>query len=181
MSLKVVRFFFAFIISLALAWPVFPALALDTSEANAAYRWIKVTSPNGGEVMTVGDVYRITWQASSNIDKVSIGYKSCYSCLTWIVTNIPNTGYYDWTCNVGNTHPKTQFTIQITGYQSGVGSDKDYSDSVIYGACPSPLPPAHLPKPPQPPRLGHLPKPALRHARLPAQKRRLQQRHQPLP
>jgi predicted outer membrane repeat protein len=138
MSLKVVRIFSSLVIAMALAWPSFPVLATNSSDLNAATRWIRVTSPNGGEVVTVGDVYRITWQASANIDKVSIGYKSCTSCLAWIVTNIPNTGFYDWTVNVGNT-TKTQFTIQITGYQTGVGSTTDYSDNSLT-VLPKPTP-----------------------------------------
>ena len=147
MSLKFIRFFSAIIISLALAWPALPAYAGNPNDLNTAIRWVNVTAPNGGEVMTVGDVYRVTWQSSANIDKVSIGYKSCYTCLTWIVTNIPNTGYFDWTLYVGNTS-KTQFTIQITGYQSGVGSVTDYSDE-FFTVLPTQLPPAPPPKPPR--------------------------------
>jgi Right handed beta helix region/Ser-Thr-rich glycosyl-phosphatidyl-inositol-anchored membrane family/Fibronectin type III domain len=87
-----------------------------------------VTSPNGGEVMTVGNVYTITWQSSPSIDTVSIMYKSCPSCGDWIAFSIPNTGSYSWTVNVGNTS-NTQFTIEITGYQTGVGSVTDDSDA----------------------------------------------------
>jgi hypothetical protein len=89
---------------------------------------LTILSPNGGEVLKWGDVYRITWQSSSEIDMVTIGYKSCPSCLDWIAYNIPNTGYYDWNVFVGNT-TNTQFTIEIIGYDTGVGSTIDYSDA----------------------------------------------------
>ena len=89
--------------------------------------WIKVTSPNGGEVITEGDVFRITWASSPSIDRVSIGYKACYSCLDWIAFDTPNTGYYDWPVSVG--YGTSQYTIEITGYQTGIGSAIDTSDA----------------------------------------------------
>ncbi len=90
--------------------------------------FIQIVQPNGGEILTVGTTYRITWNSSPNIDMVTIGYKSCDSCLDWIVTNIPNVGYYDWNVNVGNT-TNTQFKIDITGYDTGIGSTVDLSDN----------------------------------------------------
>ncbi|HUI88698.1 MAG TPA: FG-GAP-like repeat-containing protein [Anaerolineales bacterium] len=107
--------------------PVQRVLA-DVPTSTPAGLWLTVTSPNGGEVMTVGDVFPITWQSSANIDTVYIGYKSCPSCLDSIVTGIPNTGSYNWTVYVGNT-VNTQFTIEITGYDTGVGSVTDDSDA----------------------------------------------------
>lgn len=104
-----------------------------------ASRWVSLTAPNGGEVLTVGQVYRITWESSPNIDTVTLGYKSCPSCLNWIVNGIPNTGYYDWTVFVGNT-TNTQFTIEIIGYETGYGSTVDYSDApftVLPGTMPT--------------------------------------------
>ncbi len=62
----------------------------------------------------------ITWD-SKNVDKVTLGYTSGPGRLDWIANNIPNTGSYDWTINVGNT-TNTQFGIQITAYHTGVGS-----------------------------------------------------------
>lgn len=89
---------------------------------------LMVVTPNGGEVLRPGDMYRITWQSSSDIDMVTIGYKACPSCLDWIAYNIPNTGYYDWTVYVGNT-TNTQFTIEVIGYDTNVGSVIDTSDA----------------------------------------------------
>ncbi|HEY3477129.1 MAG TPA: hypothetical protein VGK56_21115, partial [Anaerolineales bacterium] len=105
--------------------------------------FIQVVQPNGGEVLTVGSTYRITWNSSPDIDKVTIGYKACDSCLDWIATNIPNVGYYDWNVFVGNTI-NTQFKIDITGYDTGVGSVVDRSDNYFTvlqpTATPSPTP-----------------------------------------
>jgi predicted outer membrane repeat protein len=90
--------------------------------------FLRVLQPNGGEALNVGSVYRITWDSTPDIDTVTIGYKSCDSCLSWIANNIPNTGYYDWNVFVGNT-TNTQFKIYIIGYDTGVGSISDVSDN----------------------------------------------------
>jgi len=90
--------------------------------------YIRITSPNGGEVYTVGDMVTITWDSSSNIDTVSIGYSSCPSCLDWIKFTTPNTGSYTWKVNVGNTS-NTKFVIDIGGYETGKGSLSDRSDA----------------------------------------------------
>ncbi|KKT38951.1 hypothetical protein A2W54_00430 [Candidatus Giovannonibacteria bacterium RIFCSPHIGHO2_02_43_13] len=89
---------------------------------------ITVTSPNGGEALTVGNTYRITW-TSANVDSsVHIGYSFGPGSLNWITTNAPNTGYYDWNVNIGNT-ANTQVKIDVSGYQAGVGSASDQSDN----------------------------------------------------
>jgi hypothetical protein len=140
MSRKYFLFAVVFLIALAVAWPASFAHAVYQADIATPTitptRWVALSAPNGGETLTAGDVYRITWQSSPNIDKVTLGYKSCPSCLDWIVTNIPNTGYYDWTVNVGNT-TNTQFTIEIIGYQTGYGSTIDYSDAAFTVLQPS--------------------------------------------
>ena len=109
--------------------------------------WLTVTSPNGGEILQVGNTYRITWASSQNIDKVSIMYKRDPSHGNWIATNIPNTGYFDWTVFVGNT-TNTQYQIEIIGYDTGVGSVKDISDA-YFTVLPTPTStPTHTPTEP---------------------------------
>lgn len=130
---KVFRFALIFVILI-----IGPATAVDAQSTLS----VTITSPNGGENLTVGQVYRITWQSSPEIDMVTLGYKSCPSCLDWIAYNIPNTGYYDWTVFVGNTI-NTQFTLEIIAYDTGVGSVVDYSDAaftVLPAPTPTPLP-----------------------------------------
>src|SRR3989344_9464177 len=46
---------------------------------------LAVTSPNGGEVLFVGDTKTITLTSSSVIDKVSIGYYKGPGSLNWYV------------------------------------------------------------------------------------------------
>jgi hypothetical protein len=101
--------------------------------------FVQVVQPNGGEVLQVGSIYRITWNSTPDIDKVTLGYKACDSCLDWIASNIPNTGYYDWNVFVGNTI-NTQFKIYIIGYDTGVGSISDVSDNNFTVLQPTPTP-----------------------------------------
>lgn len=96
-------------------------------DTQAEDRSIKITSPNGGEVMKEDDTYTITWESSSNIDTVAIGWSTGPGSLNWIAFSTPNTKSYSWKVNVGNT-TNTQFLIDITGYETGKGSVNDKSD-----------------------------------------------------
>jgi len=90
--------------------------------------FIQVTSPNGGEILTEGSTYRITWSSTSDIKTVYIGYKWSSSGMDWIAPGIPNTGYYDWNVLVGQM-PSNQFKIYIYGY--GTADTSDESDGFI--------------------------------------------------
>ncbi|MGE5776244.1 MAG: DNRLRE domain-containing protein [Chloroflexota bacterium] len=92
--------------------------------------YVHVIQPNGGETLTVGTTYRITWDSTPDIDKVWIGYKWCESCLDWIATEVPNTGYYDWNVFIGSLSA-TQFKIYVIGFDTGVGSGSDESDNYV--------------------------------------------------
>lgn len=100
--------------------------------------FIQVTSPNGGEVLIVGSTYRITWNSTSDIHTVYIGYKWSNSGMDWIAPGIPNTGYYDWNVLVGQM-PTTQVKIYIYGY--GTADASDESDGFITILKPTPTVP----------------------------------------
>jgi uncharacterized repeat protein (TIGR01451 family) len=98
---------------------------VPSSTPPVSSNFLKITSPNGGEVLMTGSTYRITWDSTSDINEVYIGYKWCDSCLDWIAPGIPNTGYYDWNVLlVGN--PASQVKIYIYGY--GTAQVTDESD-----------------------------------------------------
>ncbi|MAZ40840.1 hypothetical protein CL654_01885 [bacterium] len=105
------------------------AIAFSAGDAFAqgGARNIEIKTPNGGETLIAGDTYRITWDASENIDKVNLDWSRGPGSLNTIVSSIDNTGYYDWTVNVGNTI-NTQFKIRVRGYDTGYGSVTDESD-----------------------------------------------------
>lgn len=110
--------------------------------------FIKFTNPTGGETLNVGQNYTIRWDSSSNIDKVNIGYKSCDSCLDWVVFTTPNTGSYNWNVNVGNT-TNTTFWLSITGYETGKGSLTSYSGKfTVNGGYKAPTSAPSNPTPP---------------------------------
>lgn len=106
--------------------PVGIAVAAKTP-APPAVTGITVTSPNGGEVYTVGNKITITWKAASSISTVNLGYSSGPGNLNWIATSVPNTGSYTWTVNVGNT-TNTKFLIDISGYSTVRNKSTYYHD-----------------------------------------------------
>ncbi|MFA5412922.1 MAG: invasin domain 3-containing protein [Patescibacteria group bacterium] len=84
---------------------------------------ITVTTPNGGEILTGGGTYSITWSAVSNTDPVSIYYStdSGINFLNTIATDETNDGSYTWTVpNVATSAAKVKVVS---------GSLNDISDS----------------------------------------------------
>jgi hypothetical protein len=60
---------------------------------------VQVISPNGGEVLTAGDTYRIRWAASDNSHVVRIDiYYSANEGRRWqlVAERLDNIGYFDW-------------------------------------------------------------------------------------
>lgn len=109
-------------------------------------RSIRVVSPNRGEALTIGQTYRIVWTSSTTIDKVYIDYSLGPGSLNPIVSNYPNTGYYDWNVNV----QPNKYKISITGYHTGFGSVTDESDdffTVILSSPTATLTPTFTPTP----------------------------------
>jgi hypothetical protein len=97
-----------------------------------------ITSPRAGEVLGVGQLYSITWNALPQIDRVWLGYSECPTCLTWIATNVPNTGCYNWTVRTDNPHG-TQFKLMIVGHQIGsktVTAQSDGAFTIVASAQP---------------------------------------------
>lgn len=109
-----------------------------TATATPAPRFITITSPNGGETLTVGETYRIKWN-SNRVSNVMIGYSFGPGSLNWITSDlVPNQGYYDWKVGIGNT-ANTQVKIEAIGYENGVGSSIDQSDDFFtVTAAPTP-------------------------------------------
>jgi hypothetical protein len=81
----------------------------DTSDASFSIvpegtQTIRVTSPNGGETLSGGSSYTITWESTGDIANVALEY-STDDGFNWnpisATTNIvPNTGSYTWTVPV---------------------------------------------------------------------------------
>ncbi len=104
---------------------LFTTIGAESSEA-VMTGYVKLTNPTGGEVYNDGDTVTIKWDSSPNIDTVTIGYKTCPSCLDWIAFHIPNTGSYVWKINMSN-NANTKFYIDLIGGQTGEGSVEDLS------------------------------------------------------
>jgi hypothetical protein len=108
-----------------------PRLILTPTPTPVPVRWIQIVSPNGGEVLRLGETYRITWKSSSNLSNISLAYHFGTGGIdnnNWIATNLPNTGYYDWKVSLGN-NTNNQVMIYIVGYQDNLYSTSDFSDN----------------------------------------------------
>jgi len=76
---------------------------------------VKLTYPNGGEVITEGDNITITWEATGSFSSFALGFTSCPSCFGNIAAVSGNVRSYNWKVSVGNT-TNTQFKIEIVSY-----------------------------------------------------------------
>ncbi|MDK9700951.1 MAG: S8 family serine peptidase [bacterium] len=77
------------------------AAVADTSNANFSIYAVKVLSPNGGEVLTIGATTPITWSAATSYTNVKIELNRSYPSASWetIALSTPNTGSYNWLIN----------------------------------------------------------------------------------
>ncbi|KPJ66821.1 hypothetical protein AMJ44_07805, partial [candidate division WOR-1 bacterium DG_54_3] len=90
---------------------------------------VTVTAPNGGEVMTVGQVYTITWNATDDVgvSSISIYYSYDGGGNYNLIENLSgNPGSYDWT--VPNT-PSTQCLVKVYAYDAVGNEGSDVSDA----------------------------------------------------
>lgn len=103
---------------------------------------INVLAPNGGEVLTVGQQYLITWNAARAINTVGIQLIN-YSRTPHLVYNVvsvtPNTGQYLWV--VPNVEPGRLYKIKI--YNNAHIPTFDESDqpfTIVGGTSATPTP-----------------------------------------
>ncbi|NIO27853.1 MAG: S8 family serine peptidase [Candidatus Latescibacteria bacterium] len=90
---------------------------------------VTVTAPNGGEVLTAGTTYTITWIATDNVSvtQTSIYYSYDGGTTYNLIANLAgNPGSYDWT--VPNT-PSTTCLVQVYAYDAADNEGSDTSDA----------------------------------------------------
>ncbi len=74
------------------------AAAQMAEPAESLFPTITVTSPNGGETLTVGNSYPITWTSTGTVSNVNIKYSTNNgSSWTTIISSTANDGSYTWT------------------------------------------------------------------------------------
>lgn len=105
----------------------------DTSDASftivpEGVQTITVLSPNGGEVLTGGDPYTVTWLSTGGVGNVALAY-SIDNGTDWTpITTTANTGSYNWTLPVFAT-TQTQCLVRVRSATSSLVSDQ--SDNVF--------------------------------------------------
>jgi hypothetical protein len=85
---------------------------------------IDIIAPNGGEILTGGNIYTIRWQSSIAFDKVDIEY---YNGSQWTVikNNTEDDGEYPWTVPSIST---SKAKLWIKGWSSS-GNPVDFTDN----------------------------------------------------
>ncbi|MCG2711367.1 MAG: GPI anchored serine-threonine rich family protein, partial [Candidatus Omnitrophica bacterium] len=103
---------------------------------------ITVLYPNGGERLTKGETYEITWSSSNNIEAVDILLSECTlsPCVySFIVENISNTGTYVWNAGAFISGSGLERIVDIGKYKIQVrektgeaGGEYKYDESDNY-------------------------------------------------
>jgi len=92
---------------------------------------VTVTAPNGGETLSVGAAYTITWTATDDrgVSQTSIYYSYDGGVNYNFIANIAgNPGTYAWT--VPNT-PSAQCLVRVDAYDAASNQGSDVSDAVF--------------------------------------------------
>jgi len=91
---------------------------------------VTVTSPNGGEMWEVGQIYDVTWAATDNIGVTSItilfSADGGASYPDTVSTGEANDAVYSWAVDVGAT---TTARIKVLAYDGGGNGGEDASDA----------------------------------------------------
>ncbi len=74
---------------------------------------ITIVSPNGGETLTIGQPYNITWTTSGIVPNIRIILQDASNTFLTIADNISNTGTYSWT--LSSSLQAGQYKINIWG------------------------------------------------------------------
>jgi hypothetical protein len=98
-----------------------------------SYGTVTVSSPNGGEVLNVGQTYTITWTSSGNFTSCEIILYNSAGIDEVIAGSVPNTGSYNWTVSASgdslNLAVPNQFKITVIPRTSTGGTVADSSDA----------------------------------------------------
>ncbi len=90
---------------------------------------VTLTAPNGGETLSAGGTYTVTWNASDNIGVASVDLAySIDGGVTFmtIASGLANTGSYRW--SVPNT-PAASVLLQVAAHDAAGNSAQDVSDN----------------------------------------------------
>lgn len=104
-------------------------MGVAQSESPFAIEVVKLTSPNGGDLLKSGETHRITWmtnETKETVSKVKLYYTKDGGT-TWLSIRgaiVGNPGYYDWTPSVGKTKSKCKVRVVLLNADgNSVGSD----------------------------------------------------------
>lgn len=107
-----------------------PEISDTSADFTTNYPQLTIIAPNGGENLTVGDVYRVEWTQNydPSADTVSLALSRNHPYGGWetLVQNIPNVGHWDWTV----TGPPAD-SARVEIFSTVMYWPKDISDTIF--------------------------------------------------
>jgi hypothetical protein len=91
---------------------------------------ITVTAPNGGEELTTGSTYTITWRTAGDISNVHIQYQLDGGSWRTLALNIENTGTHEWSVPLT---PAQEAKIRVVSATGGLLDESDGTFSIVEG------------------------------------------------
>jgi hypothetical protein len=128
---KTLIYLILFVLGIFLTYSTKAATCVDDDPYNNG-ACAQIISPIVDETVMAGETYTIQW-TQENVNNVTIGYKTCDSCLDWIVFGLDvdvsqSTQSYDWV--VPDNFVGRRFLIDITA--SGGANISDMTTSSAY-------------------------------------------------
>ena len=112
--------------------------------------YVRVISPNGGETISEGENYTVFWEASSNLDKINLVYKSPplpegNSYTYTLVFNLPNIGSASVKINNPDSSRWKKYKLLVVGSQRDndlikASDESDEFFTIIPSPSPTPTP-----------------------------------------
>ncbi len=103
-------------------------MCILSCEVKTDKAFIVITSPNGGENLSIDGVYNITWTGSETIENVKLEYTTNDSTWTIISASNPNIGSHAWTPTEASTTCKIRIT-DVSNKKVSDLSDSSFSTS----------------------------------------------------
>lgn len=110
-------------------------LSASAAEAQA----LKVLAPNGGEVLSIGSIFRLKWQAAPRTGLIKLQWRDAAASTTGTIAIVDAAkGYYDWTPSAVTVKPSSAYSFLVSS--TAMASIADASDKPFSLQAPTSTP-----------------------------------------